>query len=189
MTASKLVAIYALRCPHTGEVRYIGKANDPATRLRTHMADKRYRTPRGQWIRKLIAEGFVPVLEVLEWVPAAEWEAAERRLIAEYRLRGSLLNLADGGNQPAPSEGDRKRSGKALHRLMAEPVRRANANFMREFARQMNYLKSCQPERKGELEFLVAKVRNFIRTDPDAAFTALSKVQRFRYAMCLEGRK
>lgn len=37
----KLIAIYALREPDTGEIRYIGKATDAMARFKSHMRDAR----------------------------------------------------------------------------------------------------------------------------------------------------
>ena len=36
----KLIAIYALREPDTGEIRYIGKATDAMARFKSHMRDR-----------------------------------------------------------------------------------------------------------------------------------------------------
>ena len=93
-------AIYELSHPVTLEVRYIGKANDPAARLKSHMRDARRRnTPLYCWVRRLRAEGLTPAMRVLEWVE--DWEKAEIRHIAERRAKGErLLNLADGGDEP-----------------------------------------------------------------------------------------
>jgi hypothetical protein len=90
-------SIYGLCCPLTGELRYIGKANDPAKRLDQHMRDSRSRaTPLYSWIRK---HG-KPALVVLE-ADCPDWREAERRLIAKGRLDGlRLLNIADGGDEP-----------------------------------------------------------------------------------------
>lgn len=96
------VAIYALKCPVSGEVRYIGKANNPRKRLLSHMRDAKSRkTPVYSWLRSLPAP---PVMEVLEWVEPEGWAEAERRLIALHRLGGRLLNLADGGDAPKPTK-------------------------------------------------------------------------------------
>ena len=92
--------IYALCCPDTGEIRYIGKANNSAKRLASHIRDSRRRTfPVSCWIKKLSADGKRPVLKLLE--AAEDWREAERRWIAVSRARGDrLLNLADGGDEP-----------------------------------------------------------------------------------------
>lgn len=98
-------AIYALCCPDTGEIRYIGKANDPMARLKSHLRDaRRRRTPVYDWMNSLFRAGKVPQLRVL--MQSQDWKADERRLIAEHRATGSrLLNLADGGDEPhCPTE-------------------------------------------------------------------------------------
>lgn len=81
-----------------GNLRYIGKANDPRKRLMSHMRDaRRKRTPLYDWINK---HSIVPEMRVLE-ANCEDWQEAEVRLIAEARARGDrLLNLAAGGNEP-----------------------------------------------------------------------------------------
>lgn len=79
-------AIYALRCPVSGEVRYIGQSADPRRRLRHHLVEvgKHPHLAKSQWIAGLVSVGLQPELEVLEWVPAGDAVAAERRWIAEF---------------------------------------------------------------------------------------------------------
>lgn len=93
--------IYGLHHPITGELRYIGKADDVERRLKSHRRDMwRRSTPLYCWMRALNAEGLVPVVTVLE-AACADWRESERRLIAEARASAArLLNLADGGDQP-----------------------------------------------------------------------------------------
>lgn len=92
--------IYALCCPNTGEVRYIGKANDSAKRLKSHLSDSvRRDTPLYRWIRSLHKDGKLPQIQILAKVE--DWKKSEKRLIAEYRKNGArLLNVADGGDEP-----------------------------------------------------------------------------------------
>lgn len=120
------VSIYALCCPDTGDVRYIGKANAPEKRLKSHLRDARRRnTPVYCWIRKMQAAGKAPVLRILTIVPADEWVSAERRLIAEYRSVGNLLNVADGGNEPSCIKSICASNGRANAKLVHEsPFRR-----------------------------------------------------------------
>lgn len=97
--------IYALLCPETHEVRYIGKARDSQKRLKSHIRDARkrrhIRTPVYDWITSLAKRGLVPVVEVVVVVPVAEWPATERLVIARCLARGvRLLNVAEGGNEP-----------------------------------------------------------------------------------------
>lgn len=114
MTAS----IYGLCHPITGELRYIGKANKPAARLKSHGKDAdRQRTPVHCWITKLFGLGG-PEMVILE-EGCEDWVSAERRWIAKARAAGfRLLNLADGGNQPHCSAEVRSANGKRLMQYM-----------------------------------------------------------------------
>jgi hypothetical protein len=96
MTAGRY-AIYRLVCPYTGNVRYIGQTRNPESRLETHCRPGfRDKTPKANWIRKLLAGGARPIMEVIEWV--SDWDEAERRHIAEHAANGiKLLNANEGG--------------------------------------------------------------------------------------------
>lgn len=89
-------SIYAL-IGDDGEVRYIGKANCPTARLKSHMeARNRLNTPVYSWIRK---HGR-PTMIVLEDA-CEDWEQSERQWIAAARASGApLLNVTAGGTQP-----------------------------------------------------------------------------------------
>lgn len=118
------VVIYGLTDPRSGEVRYIGKAND-AARLNSHKRDARRRkSPLYSWMSKLAAEGLEPGLVELEL--ADDWREAERRLIAEARARGDrLLNLAEGGDEPFCSPEVRAENGrKVAAAIHSDPLRR-----------------------------------------------------------------
>jgi hypothetical protein len=92
------VSIYALLCPDTGAVRYVGKTCWLVeTRLRSHLHDSA-RNHRTNWIRSLLKRGKKPRLVVIEVVPGARLQPRERFWIAEMRRRGErLTNLTDGG--------------------------------------------------------------------------------------------
>ena len=94
--------IYALRCPVSGEIRYIGKSNDPQKRLYLHVfaAMRNYNDHQtARWLRTLQEQGVSPVLDVLIEVPAGDdWRPHERRLIAEALRSGCrLTNQTVGG--------------------------------------------------------------------------------------------
>lgn len=97
-----MVELYALCEPGTDVVRYIGKAKCARKRLMTHVRDSRRRNcPVNLWVRKITATGNMPAILILKTVPAINWEAEERALIAEYRAKNiDLLNVADGGAIP-----------------------------------------------------------------------------------------
>lgn len=129
----KLPSIYGL-FDSTGALRYIGKANDPAKRLKGHMRDvRRRRTPLYDWLSKYGE----PELRILE-ASCHDWKEAERRLIAEARARGDrLLNVADGGDEPhCPIETRRANGSKAsavrpkyimrMYRRLESPLREAS---------------------------------------------------------------
>lgn len=102
MQVSAVVYIYGLHDPDTGELRYIGKANNLKKRLASHIRDSRARdTPLYMWIRKLTAQGKCPEIRLIAESDADSWESVERAQIAAARESGLwLLNLAKGGNQP-----------------------------------------------------------------------------------------
>ncbi len=85
------------------------------------MRETRRKSPLYDWI----AKHGRPELRVIE-ADCADWREAERRLIAEARLRGDrLLNLADGGDEPHCPKDVRARNGKAIARAVHDdPVRK-----------------------------------------------------------------
>lgn len=95
------VYIYALKCPK-GEVRYIGKTNEPTQRLCKHISGARTHKEHhhnANWIRSLLAIGEVPTMEVLCAVPKNEtWQETEKYFIDIYRAMGfRLTNILEGG--------------------------------------------------------------------------------------------
>lgn len=94
--------IYALLDPRDQRLRYIGKANNSAKRLASHIRDSRRRnTPVLCWIRSLCAQGLVPIVKVLITVEYDRWKEYEVASIQIARRNGhSLLNVADGGDEP-----------------------------------------------------------------------------------------
>jgi hypothetical protein len=115
--------IYALCDPDTDQVRYIGKANDSAKRLKGHLVETRRKSPLYDWIGSLRAQGKIPTLQVL--MVAWDWQAAEKLVITQYRENGRLLNLADGGDEPKCSKATRAANGRANSaKVHSDPVRR-----------------------------------------------------------------
>lgn len=90
--------IYGLRCPLTGLIRYIGKCDDPKTRLPGHLSDSE-KNHRTNWIASLKARKLKPTLEVIAEVASDTWEFWERSYIRAYRQLGfDLVNSTDGGD-------------------------------------------------------------------------------------------
>jgi len=115
MPASTKSYIYALSCPDSGDVRYIGKANNPQARLKSHIRDSSRRDyPVYRWIRKLIAAGKTLEISVISEHDGDSWKAAEIETISRYRESGArLLNVAIGGDQPECSKEQRAINGRA----------------------------------------------------------------------------
>lgn len=110
------VSIYALIDPRDQSIRYIGKANDPAKRLASHLKDSLHRdTPVYRWIRKLASAGMAPEMEVIVVCKLDDWQTAERLAIEEARNAGiRLLNVTAGGNEPYCSVTTRADNGRKV---------------------------------------------------------------------------
>jgi len=94
----KTVFIYALKEPDTGEIRYIGKAEDVNKRYANHFAD-RETNHRTNWIKSLVARGLKPDLEILDEVPEEYWRQWEVAWIEYFRESGAkLVNGTAGGD-------------------------------------------------------------------------------------------
>lgn len=92
--------IYALCEPETGEIRYVGKANNLRRRMKQHLVNyDSEKTPKAAWLSKLGATGRLPLLRVLEQVPIEDWPRAECDWIATLKAQGcNLTNLKNGGD-------------------------------------------------------------------------------------------
>jgi len=90
--------IYCLTDPRSGEIRYVGKADNPEQRLRKHLRDSRL-CHRTTWIQSLAAESVRPMLVPLEECPKEKWQERERHWISFLRENGAdLVNGTDGGD-------------------------------------------------------------------------------------------
>lgn len=114
---TKTTFIYALKEPDTGEIRYIGKANDPEYRFRKHLnrasVGKYYSS---YWINSLLKRSLQPTLEILDEVPYEFWPQWEVAYIEFFRESGcKLVNLGFGGEGVSMTpEVHRKMSEKML---------------------------------------------------------------------------
>lgn len=118
--------IYALCEPDTGEVRYVGKADDPKRRLNSHHSDVR-RSHRASWIKGLKLRGLLPRMELLLEVQKSDWQYWEREMILMFRESGcDLVNSTEGGDGVEnPSKETRERMAAAkLGKLQSLETRR-----------------------------------------------------------------
>lgn len=126
--------IYALTCPDTGSIRYVGKAKDPEERLKRHIRDSkngRLDFPVNRWVRELYDRGAIPGLLIL--YETVDWNRDERLAIAKARADGAdLLNVAAGGNEPACSTEVRAMNGRLVAKIVhGDPARKRLWNLKR----------------------------------------------------------
>jgi hypothetical protein len=92
--------IYALHDPRDWSIRYVGKANNPASRLKIHAGKDAYAGMR-TFIKELSLSGLSPSISILQICSQSQWPFWEKFWIATARASGAdLLNRASGGNAP-----------------------------------------------------------------------------------------
>jgi hypothetical protein len=99
------IYIYGLKCPISGEIRYIGKTNDIKRRLRSHIRESKKDGNKRYvycWIKSLIKETKKPHIEIIDVVDINEWKFWEMYWISQFKAWGFKLtnstNGGDGGN-------------------------------------------------------------------------------------------
>ncbi|WLB14814.1 NUMOD3 domain-containing DNA-binding protein (plasmid) [Bradyrhizobium elkanii] len=137
-----MISIYILRCPITGEIRYVGKtSHDLIWRLKAHISEASRRTKdyRCKWIRSLIDQGLNPIIELDCVVPAGQsWQEVERARIAHYRSIGCRLanGTAGGEGLYMPSDEVRARmSESARNKKLSDDVKIKMAEIAAQIGR------------------------------------------------------
>lgn len=103
----KTVFIYALKDPDTGQIRYIGKAENPARRLYFHLRHTG-KNRKTNWIKNLRLGNISPVLVLVDEVSEEYWPQLECAYIQFYRECGcDLLNVTEGGDCGPMMRGER----------------------------------------------------------------------------------
>jgi len=91
-------------------------------------------TPVYHWMRKLHADGCIPVLRVELVCGLDTWPVEETRLIAEARLRGDrLLNVAHGGDEPYCSPVVRAMNGRSNAQKRVATAERAEIYRLKRY--------------------------------------------------------
>lgn len=97
--------IYGLKCPISGSIRYIGKTkNALKERLKGHLSDAKklkYKHHTSRWLRKLLCDGLIPEVILLE-ESEGDWIEAEIRWIARGKALGWPLTNSTAGGDGAP---------------------------------------------------------------------------------------
>lgn len=95
------VYIYALVDPREGEIRYVGKSQNPHHRLCEHYrhSNAKYNPHKYAWLIGLRTIGLAPETKILETVQFGAWQDREKFWIAHLKECGArLLNITDGGD-------------------------------------------------------------------------------------------
>lgn len=96
-------AIYALRCPIIGEIRYVGKTCSGNKRIRRHWRPSEVKTDRNRhkrnWVQRLLRFGMRPEVVLIQGFNSPmHLNQAEQYWIMYFRSNGSpLVNVLDGG--------------------------------------------------------------------------------------------
>ena len=108
-----VTSIYGLIDPRTKQIRYIGKANDPAKRYYDHIKQAKdgYKSYKCNWIRNLFKAGRKPVLIILQrYIPLKLWRDAERFWVQYCKDKGyKVTNLYPAGIGADVSEESKKK--------------------------------------------------------------------------------
>ncbi len=120
----KTTFIYGLVDPRTRVIRYVGKANDPETRLkRGHLPKSRITTShKSSWIKGLLKEGLTPEIVILEECLYEIWEDREKYHISKH---ANLTNMTEGGEAIEPTPEIVRKSAEARKgRVLTEEHKR-----------------------------------------------------------------
>lgn len=106
--------IYGLVASLDLRIRYVGYSKSPHVRLLQHLSKARNGDGRRvyDWIRSKEADGQSIKMLVLQTGSSEGWKIAEKQWIAA--LRGTLLNLSEGGGVPSIPAASRKSAGQKL---------------------------------------------------------------------------
>jgi hypothetical protein len=133
-----MITIYALVCPRTEQIKYIGKTSDLGSRLSGHISEaiRSRKSHKQRWISKLLGDGLKPRIVSLEEVPeGVRWQDRERWWIAWAVALGlPLTNQTAGGegldflDPEAEQKYREKRSviGKRIYRMNPGYLKPAN---------------------------------------------------------------
>lgn len=92
--------IYALICPETGAIRYIGQSRYPKKRYGRHISDGaiKLKTHKECWINGLMKKGLSPEMSIIDQVSVDNVDFWEEHYISLYRSWGfDLTNKTYGG--------------------------------------------------------------------------------------------
>lgn len=94
--------IYFLQDPENPMKGYVGKTDNPKTRLRQHVKECREeKHRRANWLNFLIGRELLPTLRIVDEVPFEHWPQLEVAYIEFFHEQGyELVNGTPGGEDP-----------------------------------------------------------------------------------------
>lgn len=130
--------IYVLKCPTSGEVRYVGKTRNAHCRRWQHQSASNNLSNRRihVWVRSLLASQTKPEFVVIE--ETDELDAREQHWVAHYLAMGvNLLNMNEGGtsieHMHAARRSPRRIGQTRLHKLKKNLAR--ETHFLRRYGK------------------------------------------------------
>jgi hypothetical protein len=96
MNYSRITYIYGLY-EFGGQIKYIGKSDNPQKRLRDHRND-RTNSYKACWVKSVLSKGGEIGIKIIAVVDQRIWKEKEVFYINEYRKSGKIVNLTDGGD-------------------------------------------------------------------------------------------
>jgi hypothetical protein len=91
--------IYTLSDPISNEVRYVGKSNNPTSRLKEHIYESyKKNTHKNNWVNGLLVKNHTPIIEVIDEVEEnwQFWECFYIELLKSWGFK--LTNMTNGGD-------------------------------------------------------------------------------------------
>jgi len=150
--------IYSLKDPITLEIRYVGQTNNIERRFRDHISssindrNNKYNTHKSRWIRKLINNGYEPIIEVIDQcVTVDESNSLERFYINKFTNEGLQLTNSYSTDVTDFSLDTRKKMssakrGKKLEEIVGLEKSLELKNYYSERTKQNNPNKTNDPK-------------------------------------------
>jgi predicted GIY-YIG superfamily endonuclease/predicted DNA-binding protein YlxM (UPF0122 family) len=146
MENEKTTYIYTIS-DENGNIRYIGKSNNPKRRIYQHINEK-FNKHKYNWLQSIIKRGEFPKIEVIEEVPESEWQIHEVYWISQFKSWGfNLINKTTGGDgangyKHKPSSKKKMRHAKLGTTLSDEHKEKISNSVKKKFEECPNYNRS-----------------------------------------------
>ena len=116
-----MIYIYTLSHPITKEIRYVGQTTNIIRRFKTHLSSSNrknsdsYYTHKARWIRKILNEGLIPIVEIIDTCYSlVESNNKERYYIEKLTNEGLILTNSYSSDVTAVSDETRAKISKGL---------------------------------------------------------------------------